>query len=116
MAKKGTDSVGLVRCEACGAVQAPTHVRCRACGRDALAPFDCPLVGHVVTFTNCAALPRELADREKVTFAVVQLDCGARVLCLVEPEGTVVVGSPVEGEASPDGVLTFRTTGSGKVG
>lgn len=89
--------IELRKCQECGHVQGTSHARCVACDAEALGPLECAPRGHIVSYTNCRALPPVLQDHERVTFAIVALECGGRVLTQVWPPESVVMGTPVRG-------------------
>ncbi len=100
--------ITLLKCPRCGTLQDPTHRRCKDCRAQELSPVQCQPEGTILTYTNCNALPEGLSEKSQVTFAIVELECGGRVLAQVEPSGDVVIGTPVIGHIGqiykyPDG-------------
>ncbi|MHA1732011.1 MAG: Zn-ribbon domain-containing OB-fold protein [Promethearchaeota archaeon] len=100
--------IELSKCGACGALQEPGHSKCIRCGATRFVKELVELEGTVFTYTNCRALPEGLKHFDQVTYAIVDLECGARVLGQVRPAGSVVSGMPVVGKVGvtyehPDG-------------
>ena len=89
--------IELIKCGNCDTIQYPGRIRCKKCKSDKLYLFKCAPSGEVITHTTCSALPESIKHHEKVTFAIVELDCGGRLLGQIWPVDSVKIGSKVVG-------------------
>ncbi|MFO7653773.1 MAG: Zn-ribbon domain-containing OB-fold protein [Candidatus Krumholzibacteriia bacterium] len=96
------------KCTACDQIHFPPRAVCRSCGADAFETVTLPSRGKVVTFTICWIPPADFEDQKPYVNAVVELENGVRLTCMVAeaPPDEVKIGTPVE--------LVFRKLRSGR--
>ena len=103
------------KCQKCDTVQEIGHVRCINCKSIKLQPYSCEPYGKVITFTTCYALPQALQHNEKVTFAIIELKHGGKILGQIWPPDSVKIGSLVEGYQKTVTILPDGTEQTGWV-
>lgn len=86
------------RCTACGEVHFPPRAVCRRCGGRESVTVVLPSRGKVVTWTQVEIPPADFDDQKPYVNAVVELDGGVRLTCMVceAPPDRVQVGTEVE--------------------
>ena len=89
--------IELLKCEKCKTIQYPGRTRCKKCKSAKLVNFKCIPSGKIITHTTCSALPESIKHHDKVTFAIVELDCGGCLLSQIWPLDSVKIGSRVIG-------------------
>ena len=89
--------IELLKCENCTTIQYPGRKRCKNCKSLSLVPFKCKPSGKVVTHTTCTSLPEMIKNHDKVTFAIINLDCGGSILSQIWPSDSVEIGTKVVG-------------------
>ena len=96
------------KCTACGEIHFPPRSVCRACGAQSFETVKLPSRGKVVTYTVCHIPPAEFDDQKPYVNAVVELENGVRLTCMVAeaPPDEVKIGTEVE--------LIFRKLQSGR--
>ncbi|MHA1729091.1 MAG: Zn-ribbon domain-containing OB-fold protein [Promethearchaeota archaeon] len=97
--------IEFIKCQKCGRIQEKGHIRCIKCRSEELQPYLCEPFGKVITHTTCSALPISLKHHDKVTFAIIELECGEKVLGQVWPAESIEIGSHVRGELKPISML-----------
>src|SRR5690349_20183448 len=106
------ESAGLVevlKCDACGALDAGPREICPACHEPALKPEAVEGVGKVLTWTIIRRPPAAFRAEGAYAVAVVELDAGVKVTGRLEDlEGVKAPGARVTLARSKDGVATFR--------
>ena len=85
------------KCESCNTIQFKERKRCKKCKSFDLKPYMCKPSGKVITHTSCSALPESIKHHKKVTFAIIDLDCGGRILAQIWPLESVDIGARVIG-------------------
>jgi uncharacterized OB-fold protein len=103
--------VTILRCAACGTLDAGPRLFCPHCHAAELAPVTTPGVGTLLSWTvirRPAARFRELAP---IGVAIVALDAGLTVTGrLVAPEAAHSIGERVAARSLDDGVGIFEAT------
>lgn len=96
------------KCQGCGEVHFPPRYVCRECGGLEFETVKLPSKGKVVTYTVCWIPPAEFDDQKPYVNAIVELDGGVRLTCMVSeaPPDEVKIGTPVE--------IVFRKLQSGR--
>lgn len=101
--------IELLKCENCKTIQYPGRKRCKKCKSFDLKPFMCKPSGKVITYTTCSALPESIKHHKKVTFAIIDLDGGGRLLSQIWPLGSVEIGTKVVGY---EDVISIQSNGT----
>ena len=86
-----------LKCQACGTIQQPEHIRCIKCRSLDLQNHQCKPLGTVITYTTCYVLPKPISYYEKITFAIIELECGGRILGQIHSSEGVEIGTRVIG-------------------
>jgi uncharacterized OB-fold protein len=96
------------KCTACGEIHFPPRKVCRACGARTFEQLNLPTRGKVITYTICWIPPAEFDDQKPYVNAIVELENGVRLTCMVSeaPPDEVQIGTEVE--------LIFRKLQSGR--
>ena len=86
------------KCEGCGEIHFPPRYVCRECGGLKFETVKRPSKGKVVTYTVCWIPPAEFDDQKPYVNAIVELENGVRLTCMVAeaPPDEVDVGTEVE--------------------
>lgn len=86
------------RCTACGELHFPPRAVCRKCGARESTTVVLPNRGKVVTCTVVDIPPAEFDDQKPYVNAIVELENGVRLTCMVAeaPPDTVDIGTEVE--------------------
>ncbi|GAG05433.1 unnamed protein product [marine sediment metagenome] len=98
-----------LKCQECATIQEIGHNRCINCKSIKLQPYQCEPLGTVITFTTCYALPQSLKHNEKVSFAIIELEGGGKILGQIWPPDTVNIGTHVEGYKKTVSILPDGT-------
>jgi uncharacterized OB-fold protein len=86
------------KCTGCDKVLFPPRKICPQCGGEAFAPTVLPTRGKVVTHTTIWIPPAAFEDQKPYVVAVVELENGVRLTCMVAdaPPDKVAIGTQVE--------------------
>lgn len=101
------------RCDACGVVQFPPRVTCRACHSRSLSLHEMPRTGSVVSFSEISSPPSGFSS--PLIAALVMLDGGTMLACQLTDTDfeDVKIGMAVEmvtrhvSETGPEGCLVY---------
>ncbi len=86
------------KCTACGEVHFPPRKICRKCFAEEFTTERLPRRGKVVTHTTIWIPPANFEDQKPYVVAVVELEGGVRLTCMVAeaPPDEVKIGTEVE--------------------
>jgi uncharacterized OB-fold protein len=86
------------RCIGCGKIWFPPRRICKACGGQEFEKAVLPSRGKVVTYTVIRVPPAAFEEQKPYVVAVVELENGVRLTCMVaeSPPDEVKIGTPVE--------------------
>ncbi len=86
------------QCLACGKIWFPPRTICRECGGREFGPLELPRRGKVLTYTVIRVPPAAFEEQKPYVVAIVELDNGVRLTCMVTeaPPDEVKIGTPVE--------------------
>ena len=86
------------KCQACGELHFPPRAVCRKCGAREFETVTMPRHGRVVTYTVVEIPPAEFDAQKPYVNAIVELDNGVRLTCMVAeaPPDKVEIGTEVE--------------------
>ena len=86
------------QCTACNEIHFPPRHVCRNCGGEDFETIVLPSRGKVVTYTVCWIPPAGFDRQKPYVNAVVELENGVRLTCMVAeaPPDEVTIGTPVE--------------------
>ncbi|MBE0566050.1 MAG: Zn-ribbon domain-containing OB-fold protein [Krumholzibacteria bacterium] len=86
------------RCADCGEIHFPPRAVCRKCGARESTTVVLPNRGKVVTCTVVDIPPAEFDDQKPYVNAIVELENGVRLTCMVAeaPPDAVDIGTEVE--------------------
>jgi len=86
-----------VKCEDCGAEYYPPVYVCRRCGGERFSEVEMPRTGRILTYTILYEPMAGFRDQVPLTYAIVELDNGVRVLGQVVDnlDGSISVGDRV---------------------
>lgn len=86
------------QCNGCREIHFPPRAVCRKCGGEEFSTINLPTRGKVVTHTVCWIPPAEFDNQKPYVNAIVELDGGTRLTCMVceAPPDEVKVGTEVE--------------------
>ncbi len=86
------------KCTGCGNIHFPPRLVCRECGGEEFEKDILPSKGKVVTYTVIRIPPAEFDDQKPYVVAIVELENGVRVTCMVAeaPPDNVEIGTKVE--------------------
>ena len=91
-------TIERLKCQVCGTIQQPEHLRCIKCKSLDLQNYQCKPSGTVITYTTCHVLPEPISYYEKITFAIIELECGGRILGQIHSSEGVKIGARVRGK------------------
>lgn len=86
------------KCTACGEVHFPPRAVCRKCGGREFETVQLPRRGKVVTHTTIWIPPAQFEAQKPYVVAIVELENGTRLTCMVTeaPPDEVKIGTEVE--------------------
>jgi uncharacterized OB-fold protein len=86
------------QCAGCGKVWFPPRKICKACGGEEFKPTVLPTRGKVLTYTVIRIPPAQFEEQKPYTVAIVELENGVRLTCVVteSPPDEVKIGTRVE--------------------
>jgi uncharacterized OB-fold protein len=101
--------VGVLKCSACGALDAGPREICPSCHEAALKPHEVAGEGRLLTWTIIRRPPAAFRAEGSYAVAVVEFDAGVKVTGRLEgPDDVKGLGVRVMLASSKDGVATFR--------
>jgi uncharacterized OB-fold protein len=97
------------KCQGCGKVHFPPRKVCKECDGEEFETVNLPQRGKVVTHTTIWIPPAQFEEQKPYVVAIVELENGVRLTCMVAeaPPDKVEIGTEVE--------LIFRRIQSGSV-
>jgi len=86
------------KCTDCGKIHFPPRKVCKQCGSQNSEMVTLPNQGKVVTFTTIWIPPAQFEDQKPYVTAIVELENGVRLTCMVAeaPPDKVEIGTEVE--------------------
>lgn len=86
------------RCTGCGKIHFPPRKVCHECGGESFEKTVLPARGKVVTYTTIWIPPAAFEEQKPYVVAVVELENGVRLTCMVAeaPPDEVKIGTEVE--------------------
>jgi len=103
------NSVDVLKCSSCGALDAGPRDICPACHEAALKPHTVAGDGALISWTMIRRPPAAFRAEGQYAVAVVQLDAGVKVTGrLAEPDEAFGPGSRVMAIEKKNGVPVFR--------
>jgi uncharacterized OB-fold protein len=86
------------KCDGCGKIHFPPRKVCRDCGGESFTTTNLPSRGKVVTHTTIWIPPAPFEDQKPYVVAIVELENGVRLTCMVAeaPPDKVGIGTEVE--------------------
>jgi uncharacterized OB-fold protein len=86
------------KCTVCGEIHFPPRRVCRQCAAETFETVTLPSRGKVVTYTVCWIPPAGFDDQKPYVNAIVELENGVRLTCMVceAPPDEVKIGTEVE--------------------
>ncbi len=80
------------KCEKCGFLQHPTHLRCLRCKSQKFTPLRNEGEAKLITYTILTAPPAEFRKKNSYALGVVEFENGIKALGQIENEGNLVLG------------------------
>jgi uncharacterized OB-fold protein len=105
-----TLKIGILRCSACGTLDAGPRLLCAHCHAAALVPEQTPGLGRLVSWTVIRRPAARFREMAPIGIAIVALDAGVTVTGrLAVPEGEHRVDERVAASGLDEGVGIFET-------
>jgi uncharacterized OB-fold protein len=112
MSEDDTPKVEVLRCEACGALDAGPRDLCPHCLRRPMVPVDVPGTGRLVSWTMVRRAPTRFRGEAPYAVAAVELDAGIRVTGRLEnASDEIAPGTRVVASGAGSGYAIFRSAG-----
>jgi uncharacterized OB-fold protein len=80
------------KCEKCGFLQHPTHLRCLKCKSQQFLPVRAKGEAKLITYTILTAPPAEFRKNNSYALGVVEFENGIKALGQIEKKGNLVLG------------------------
>lgn len=80
------------KCENCGFLQHPTHLRCLNCKNQSFLPVKAKGDGRLITYTRLTALPAEFRHKSSYILGIVEFENGVKMLGQIDYEGNLELG------------------------
>ena len=80
------------KCEKCGVIQHPTHIRCLKCKNERFSLIKASGDGKLITYTRLTAPPAEFRNNDSYYLGIFEFDNGIKALGQIEFEGKLKIG------------------------
>ena len=80
------------KCENCGMIQHPTHIRCLKCKKENFSLVKTEGDAKLITYTLLTAPPAEFRNKDSYYLGVFEFDNGIKALGQIEYGGRLILG------------------------